>query len=244
MYNRDGTVRQAWYDPLGWTGLDKVPPPQEKLALLQARQAEIQSDISNIEQEIEKKSRELHKLGIELASMRGFPHLRDSRDLQEEKINLLSKELDSLLRQLKMDENSLETLNLYSERIKAGERTPVRAHIRRAHLPTSNESIRLNKLAEVWAAVSIGLMMFSFLILAIFANDFLIYGIASVISLIVFVEASFRGQITRFISSITVGLAVVAGLIIILEFFWPLVVLVILVSGGYIMLENIRELRR
>ncbi len=244
MYNRDGSVRQAWYDPIGWAGLDKVPPPQEKLTLLQARRTEIKSDITNIERKIEKKSRELQKLGVELASMRGFPHLRDARDLQQEKINTLSEELDLLLQQLTMDENSLETLNLYANRIRSGERTPVRAHIRRAHLPTSSESIRLNKLAEVWAAISIALMMFSFLILAVFASDFLIYGLAAVISVIVFVEASFRGQITRFISSITIGLAAVAGLVLVLEFFWPIVVIVILIAGGYIMWENIRELRR
>jgi hypothetical protein len=244
MYNRDGTIRQAWYDPLGWAGLDKVPPPQERLNLIQARRIEIKADISNIETQIEKKSRELQKLGIELASMRGFPHLRDARDLQQAKINEMSNELDLLRKQIAMDESSLETLSLYAGRIEAGERAPVRAHIRRAHHPTTSESIRLNKLAEIWAAVSIGLMMISFLLLAVFASDFLIYGIASVISLIVFVEASFRGQITRFISSITVGLAVVAGLIIFLEFFWVIVVILVLIAGGYITWENIRELRR
>jgi hypothetical protein len=145
---------------------------------------------------------------------------------------------------LAVDEGSLETLNLYAQRIRDGERTPVRAHIRRAHRPTSHESIRLNRLAEVWAAVSITLMMFSFIVLAVFATDFLIYGIVSVVSLIGFVEASFRGQITRFISSITIGLAVVCGLIIVAEFFWTIVVLAVLVSGSYIMWENIRELRR
>jgi hypothetical protein len=244
MYNRDGTVRQAWYDPLGWAGLDKVPPPQERLSLIQARRTEIKADISNHEALIDEKSRELHKLGIELASMRGFPHLRDARDLQQAKIDALSNELDQLLQQIAMDESSLETLSLYAGRIKAGERSPVRAHIRRAHHPTTSKSIRLNKLAEIWAAVSITLMMFSFLILAVFARDFLIYGIASVISLIVFIEASFRGQISRFISSITIGLAVVSSLVIFFEFFWAIVVLFVLVSGGYIMWENIRELRR
>lgn len=244
MYNRDGSVRQAWYDPLGWAGLEKVPPPDERLNLIQARRVEIKADISNIEAQIAEKSRELQKMGIELASMRGFPHLREARNLQQTKINDLSSELDQLLQHIAMDESSLETLNLYANRIESGERSPVRAHIRRAHHPTTSENIQLNKLAEIWAAVSIGLMMFSFLLLAVFASDFLIYGIASVISLIVFIEASFRGQITRFISSITVGLAVVSGLVIFAEFFWPIVFMAVLVSGGYIMWENIRELRR
>jgi hypothetical protein len=102
----------------------------------------------------------------------------------------------------------------------------------------------LNKLAELWAAVSIGIMMFSFLILALFGSDYLIFGMASVIAVIIFVEASFRGQVTRFISSITIALAIAAGLIIIFEFFWVIVFIFVLVSGGYITWENIRELRR
>jgi hypothetical protein len=244
MYNRDGTVRKAWYDPLGWAGLDKVPPPQERLSVIEARRIEIKADISNVESKIDEKSRDLHKLGIELASMRGFPHLRDARDQQLKKINTLSQELDQFLRQIALDENSLETLHLYSNRIRAGERSPVRAHIRRAHAPTTSESIQLNKLAELWAAVSIGIMMFSFLILAVFGSDYLIFGMASVIAVIIFVEASFRGQVTRFISSITIALAIAAGLIIIFEFFWVIVFIFVLVSGGYITWENIRELRR
>ena len=30
-YNRDGTIRQSWRDPLGWAGLDKVLPPREAI---------------------------------------------------------------------------------------------------------------------------------------------------------------------------------------------------------------------
>lgn len=29
MYNRDGTPRGSWFDPLGFSGLDKVPPPRK-----------------------------------------------------------------------------------------------------------------------------------------------------------------------------------------------------------------------
>jgi len=41
MYNRDGSPRGAWYDPLGFAGLDKVPPPTQALQLLEKNCKEI-----------------------------------------------------------------------------------------------------------------------------------------------------------------------------------------------------------
>ena len=39
MYNRDKSVARAWYDPVGWAGLDKVAPPTETLlAALEQRE--------------------------------------------------------------------------------------------------------------------------------------------------------------------------------------------------------------
>ncbi len=35
MYNRDGSPRGSWYDPLGFAGLDKVPPPTEAMKMLE-----------------------------------------------------------------------------------------------------------------------------------------------------------------------------------------------------------------
>jgi hypothetical protein len=36
---------------------------------------------------------------------------------------------------------------------------------------------------------------------------------------------------------------VVAALVLLFEFFWQIVVLAVIVAGGYIMWENLRELR-
>jgi hypothetical protein len=53
-----------------------------------------------------------------------------------------------------------------------------------------------------------------------------------------------RSNLTRLISSFTGGLAILAALVLIFEFFWQIVIGVVLISGGYIMWENLRELRR
>ena len=41
MYNRDGSVRAAWFDPLGFADLDKVPPPPDALPRLEAEQSDL-----------------------------------------------------------------------------------------------------------------------------------------------------------------------------------------------------------
>jgi hypothetical protein len=64
------------------------------------------------------------------------------------------------------------------------------------------------------------------------------------IALFAFVEAGFRGRLVKLISSVNIGLAVVAALILVYEFFWQLVVAVVLILGLYVLWDNLRELRR
>jgi hypothetical protein len=57
MYNRDGTVRRSWYDPVGWAGLHKVPPPDEALSYVLAQQAQAAGHRHELAQAIEEKHR-------------------------------------------------------------------------------------------------------------------------------------------------------------------------------------------
>jgi hypothetical protein len=243
MYNRDGTVRHSWYDPLGWAGLDKVPPPNQRLAYVQAQVAELEAQQSGRRAQIEAQREVLRGLGVELAAMQDKPHLKQLRDEQEKQIAAVSAGLNALQSQLAADRALAEALDHYAGRIQGGERAPVRAHLHRAHRPASPARLRLNRFAETWAAVSIGLMMVSFVILVLFAREFLLFGLAALVSLIVFIEATFRRRVTKLISSITIALAIVSALVLLFQFFWEIVVAAVLAAGGYIMWENIRELR-
>ena len=46
------------------------------------------------------------------------------------------------------------------------------------------------------------------------------------------------------VTSVTLTLAVVAFLVLLYEFFWEIVVLAVLVTGAYILFENLREIFR
>jgi hypothetical protein len=85
-------------------------------------------------------------------------------------------------------------------------------------------------------------MMVGFVGLILFSRQHLILGLVAMVSLMVFIESGFRGQLSRLIASVTIGLATVSALVILFEFFWLVVVLAVLMAGGYIMWENLREL--
>ena len=99
-------------------------------------------------------------------------------------------------------------------------------------------------MAEAWAAASVSLMLMSFVGIALFEREHLISMLVFSIALFAFVEAGFRGRLVNLVSSVNIGLAVVAALILLYEFFWQLVVAAVLGVGFYVLWDNLRELRR
>ena len=244
MYNRDKTVSRAWYDPVGWAGLDKVPPPDEELESVLEGRAEITARCEVLRAEIGEKSRELKRLGVELSAMRDRSHLDAPYEETTRRVAELSAEEDRLRARLATDEAVSGSLQEYADRLEAGERAPARAHIARAHRPASDAELRVSRVAEAWAAASVSLVLMSFVAIALFERDHLISMLVVSISLFAFVEAGFRGRLVNLVSSANIGLAVVASLVIVYEFFWQLVVAAVLIVGLYVLWDNLRELRR
>jgi hypothetical protein len=244
MYNRNKSVSRAWYDPIGWAGLDKVAPPTETLEAILEQRADIISRCDALRDEIDDKSRQLKKLGTELAAMRDRSHLDAPYQEGTRRAAELSGELDRLRGNLATDESVSESLAEYAARLRAGERDQARAHISRAHRPASEDELRVSRVAEAWAAISVSLMLISFVGIAMFEREHLISMLVFSIAFFAFVEAGFRGRLVNLVSSANIGLAVVATLIIIYEFFWQLVVAAVLVLGLYVLWDNLREIRR
>jgi len=244
VYNRDGLVRRSWYDPLGWAGLDKVPPSDEMEAVLQRRRQEIETRRGKIREEIASKSAILQELGVEAAALKAAPHLEQAYLRVKGQIRDLSRELQELRGQLALDGARFEAIELHAERLKAGDKGPMRAHIHRAHRPSLDSEYSLAGLAEFVAAVSIGGLMVGVVLLVVFARQYLVIGLAALIGVLIFVEAGFRRQLPRLINSLTVGLAVVSVLVLAFEFFWQIVVVAVIAAGVFIMWENLREITR
>jgi len=242
LYNRDGSMRRAWYDPLGWAGLDKTPPVSLALEITLNQRRQLEARREELTAIIATKSEQLTGLGIEAAAMRDHPHLKQLHGQHQKQMAALSAELKELRRELTADQALHEALELHATQLHTGDYGRPRAHIRRAHHPFSDAGLRFSRFAEFWAAVSTGLMMLGFVGMVLFAREYLIFGLVMLISLFIFIEAGFRRHLTSLITSVTIGLATVAALILLYEFFWSIVIAGVLLAGGYILFENLREL--
>jgi len=243
VYNPDGLVRRSWYDPLGWAGLDKVPPPDQAPARIAEQRQLIAARCAQLEQTIETKSRELTGLDLEAHAMLGHTHLVRHHAAHQEKINTLSREINQLRAELAGDLALAEALEAHVGQPQTGEFDSPRAHIHHAAHPTPAADLRLNRVAEFWAAISIGLVMVGFVALVLFARPYLLFGLVGILSVIIFIEASFRRQLARLVDAVTIALTIVAALVLLFQFFWNIVIVAVILAGGYIMWENLHELR-
>jgi len=242
MYNRNGTVRRAWYDPLGWAGLDKIPTTFQALERVREQHAALTKRQIELTQMIEEKSHQLTGLGMEAAAVRNHPHLKKVYEARQEEIKILAEEIDQLRAEFAENGAMLEAFDLHARQIERGERGLARAHIRRASTPIPESELKVGRLMETWAAISIGLILISLVGVMFFAPQNYIMGLIAIVTLFIIIESTFRRRLTQLVTRTTITLAMVAALVLIADFFPQLAIICALVAGGYMMWQNLREL--
>jgi hypothetical protein len=243
MYNRDGTPRVAWYDPLGYAGLDKVPPPPEELRLLEEKCAAINLRQVELEVEIGLKANELQMLGVELESMEGNPHLARKHASMKEKLSEISREVRERRREGVENRALLESFQYRWQRLKEGQKDDPHAHIHRMLAPASNHRMRFNVLAETWAAISLSLLLLGVVGLAFFSPHYLWTGLGILVIVFVFIESLLRGTFIQTISSVTSLLAFVVTLILIVHFWIQIILGGLVALSIFLLVQKVRELR-
>jgi len=242
MYNRDGSPRGAWYDPLNFIGLDKVPSPPLALELLASESAEIATRQDELKEIIPEKNNELQALGIKLQGTEDHPHLAKQHASLEKEVTALSAEVKGLYRERSENSALLQGLTYRLEQLRAGKTGDPRAHISHLATPVQNIHTRFTNAAETWAAISLSLMLFAIAGLIFFAPNYLWGGLTVIFILFLVLESILRGAFVPTVARITVVLAMVAALILFFHF-WKYVILGVLVATGiYLLFERLREL--
>jgi hypothetical protein len=244
MYNRDKSLNRAWYDPVGWAGLDKVPTRAEELADILEQRSEIEARRDGVRAEVLQKSRDLRRLGIAAEATRDRSHLRKLHELQRGRIAELSKEVEGLRKELSTDEFLSEALDDHANRLRNGERPPASAHIARAARPLPESEARTGRVAQLWASISVAVVLLMLTGILVYQRQHLLFALVFAIAVFAFVEASFRKRLSRFMASVSIGLSVVGAFVLFDRFFWQIIVLSVLAAGLYILWENLRELGR
>ncbi len=243
MYNRDGLMRSSWYNPLGWAGLDKTPTPPEEIETLARRCAALRARQNELSRLIDAKTGEIQQWGVELAALKGHPHLAKRSAALEKQAQTTSVELKALRKERSDNHALLEALARRSTRLQMGKDDPPRAHIRRMAQPADPRDLHFGRLAEIWAALSIGVLLVGFVILLATAHTYVVFAALALVAALVFVEAVFRRELGLLLRRVAVALAIVAALILIYAFFWQILAGGVIIAGAFLIWENIRELR-
>lgn len=86
-YERDGTVRESWGDPVGWAGLAKVAPnPTEAARLLAQRSDEIVARLASVDKKVADERRRLQTAAAGLTP--GSPEVRGLGDDERRLLDL------------------------------------------------------------------------------------------------------------------------------------------------------------
>ena len=135
---------------------------------------------------------------------------------------------------------SLEAIDLRIQRLREGATDDPKAHIRHANEPTTSRQARFGRAAEVWAGISIGLVLIALVAVVLLAPAEFLPTAAFLIGLTLFIDALFRGVAEQFVNTLAVVLAVATAAIL-LWTFWQLLLLgLLLVAGIYLTWENLR----
>ncbi len=242
MYNRDGSPRNSWFDPLGFAGLDKVPPPSEALRLLEKNCAEITATQRGLETLIPLKAGELQAIGAKLKGMQGNPHLARQYAALDKKMESVAAEVRTQRRDYSENEALLESLTVRLNRLKQGIQDDVHAHIRHLAVPVHIARVRFDRAAETWAAASLSLLLFAIVGLMLFAPYALGAGLAVITILFLVTESILRGAFVQTVTSITTLLAIISGVILIIHFWFWILMAALLAMAIFLLLQRLREL--
>jgi hypothetical protein len=243
MFDRDGTPRRMWFDPVGWAGLDKVPPPLERLAVLDAQRIRHNEELRQLAEQIDAQTAQLMALQTEIDAIYGAPHLRLHLLAHRRELRVASRELGRLKERAANLQQLLDALDAYEARMEAGDAGPMRAHIRVPQQPVSPAELRLSRIAETWSALSSGLLLIGFVALFTLTPQGWLIGLLALIGVYALVEALFRRQAQLLLRNVVVSLATISALILAFTFLRELLIGAVLAIGLLIIVENVRELR-
>lgn len=244
-YERDGRVRTLWADPLGWAGLQKIPPdPEDDRRELRARVAILDKEIEAADASIARDRAELRSLRTAAVSL---GHHENVRGLARRRAAEVT-EAEAALAALVLTRTDLAEERAAHEATLAHppDAEEPQAHLREPHVPYTPTRGARTRFLHVWAALSTPLFILA--IVGVFAvpHEPVAILLTAVVFLFVTMEAWARRRLLAFATGLlTLAGAgtVMAGLGLAIVFGGRYVLLApMVVVAGVLLVVNLREL--
>ena len=241
MFNRDGTPRGAWYDPLTYAGLNLVAPPPEEVRQLAAETRRLSRRTRQLQGEIAARQEALQARGAARLAYGALPALQRDGQLLDEDLAAEAAQIKALRREAGQNATMAAALAHRRARLARGEDDPAQAHIQNLQTPSSVDELRFLRLTEFWSAITIGLLVIGFILLIQFAPGWILAGGLILVVTVALIESILRGTYPRVIRDITVALAALTLLVLIYEYFRVILIGGLLLGALWLTVQNLRE---
>ena len=238
-YERGGSVRLSWSDPVGWAGLDKEPPSAAAEGQVIAdRMAELDALMAAAAGELEATGDELRRARIgsrvlgSPANLAAVAALQTSMEQARARRQALAEEQAALAR--------ASEVGLAFE--------DPHAHLRHRAVPNVDPARTRSRVLRVWSAVSASVFLAGLAIVILDHLGALLPAFAGLAFLMLSIEAFARGHLWQFIGGLAAAAAVGAvGWLTAQAIIgnWRLAVAVLLLVAAFaVLLANIRDFFR
>ncbi|MGM0385884.1 MAG: NPP1 family protein [Actinomycetota bacterium] len=237
-YERDGTVRQSWRQPIAWADLDRVPPSDSAAeAIWAGRAAELHRRLAAVETSLETARAELRGASV-----------ADGVAGQDTTSAAAAAVASRRVEELRAEHAALSDALEDADRL-AGLSVPTphpHSHLQHRALPLA--AVLGSPVLGVWAALSAALLMATLGVLLVLNPEHLLLWSAGVIAGMFVLEAVLRGRLFTLVTHVLVTAAVLitAGVLVALTVvnLRVTVGVLLLVAAAYLLVRTIFDATR
>ncbi len=242
-FNRDGRPRQSWIDPVGFAGLQSVPPPGREAAVLGEQASVLRAELDGVLGRISETEEQAQRLGIRVEASRRAGRSEPIVEGAEAELETTVEELAGLRRRAEELRVTSADIDADLRRVERGEPGDPRAHLRFVAHPEDPGLARRSRVLDVWSAVGIATAIVLLGALLIIGVDWWWVGLPVILAGYVAIEALVRRRFLILLLNLTVLLAIIAALILAKTYLLEAIAIVLLAIGILILRDNVRELR-
>lgn len=239
-YNRDGTVRTSWHDPLGWAGVDKLYAPLDVPDQARRRARELDEQADALAAQIEETRTAVRDMALDVEALRATEYLGGMLESQQEQLAGRLAALHALQSKRAAVLDTSQAVATYGHGTREGDWAAPEAHIERAHRPEPPLAPH-GRLIDVWAALSGALALVVFAVLLLLQPSYWVQLALLVAVAIGAIEEASRGRLANYLLKVVVALAMVAIAILVWEFWQVIIVGAIVIVALYMVRDNLRE---
>jgi hypothetical protein len=245
-YERNGSVRPAWANPLGWAGLLKVPPRDDEVTeLLAARIGALERELTELDETIAAERTALRGLRVQVRSLDAHDYARALADKRRAEMIALEGKLNQMIAaRTRVGEERRTHLATLSRPLPP---EPPQAHIRTPQGPRSEEQERRTRFLRLWGVISTPLLLTSVIVVLETRPLAWLTTIAVLGGIFLGVEAFARRRFLSFVAStllLAAAIVVCGGFVVLFHQHWRTAVSVVFGAAALALLVgNLGDVR-